>query len=421
MLQDLMPPVPPQALQIALVLLLSALIGLGREEHKQRTEHYAFGGIRAFPLIGLVSYTLALLSGDGVLPWLLGFALVGGFMLLSYQHKLTNTTQAGLTTEVSALATYLLGLLIYREQYWFAVTVVVLSVFLLELKKGLEGLTEHVAPGEITTVAKFLLVTVVILPIVPHQDFTRFHLNPFKTWLVVVAVSGVSFGSYLLQRLLQGRGGIMLSALLGGAYSSTVTTVVLARRAREGPHPNLFAGSILAASGMMYARLVLLLAFFNAALAARLAPSFGALALAAGLTGWAVSRRRDPGGEGVTNRQPPKNPLELRAAFLFALVFVAVLVLTELARQYLGRGGLYGLAALMGLTDVDPFILGLTQREATSLPLVVAASAVVIAAASNNLVKAFYARSFADRETGRRSFVLLAALAAAGLLPLVWL
>jgi uncharacterized membrane protein (DUF4010 family) len=173
-------------------------------------------------------------------------------------HKLSGPPPAGLTTEISALATYAVAGLVQREHYWIAITVGVLSVVLLELKKGLEGLTRHLESNEIITVAKFLVLSVVILPIVPDRDLTRFHLNPFQTWLVVVAVSGVSFASYVLQRPLRSRGGVMLSAILGGAYSSTVTTVVLARRARQEERPNLYAGSILTASAVMYARLVLL-------------------------------------------------------------------------------------------------------------------------------------------------------------------
>src|SRR5262249_42662393 len=147
-----------------------------------------------------------------------------------------------------------------------------------------------------------------------------------------------------------------------------------------------------AASGVMYARLVILIAFFNQTLALRLAPGFGVLALAGGLFGWFISRRVDgSGAEGGERRVEPRNPLELTAALLFAMIFVGVLVLTNLARQYLGHTGLYSLAAIMGVTDVDPFILGLTQASADAMPLGVSASAIVIATASNNLVKAIYA------------------------------
>ncbi|HEY5373420.1 MAG TPA: MgtC/SapB family protein, partial [Polyangiaceae bacterium] len=268
------------------MLALGLFVGLEREEHKQHDAAYSFGGIRTFPLIGLVSYALALISASQLTPWAIGFGVVGLFMVLSYQRKLAAEPPTGITTEISALATYVVGGLIQREYYWIATTIGVLCVLLLELKKGLEGLTRYVASTEIVTVAKFLMLAVVILPIVPDRALTRFHLNPFNIWLVVVAVSGVSFASYALQRLLDGRGGVFLSAILGGAYSSTVTTVVLARQAKAEQRSNLFAGSILAASGVMYLRLVLLVAFFDRALAAELAPAFAVLGVVGGLAGW---------------------------------------------------------------------------------------------------------------------------------------
>jgi uncharacterized membrane protein (DUF4010 family) len=420
MLENLTRLVPLDAIKIAAVLVLSSFIGLEREEHKQREAQYAFGGIRTFPLIGLFSYALALVSGPGLVPWTVGLALIGGLMIVSYLHKLTTAETAGITTELSALATYLIGALVQREQFWIAGTIAVLSLLLLELKTALEGLATRVEPNEILTAAKFLLLTVVILPIVPNQELTRFHLNPFKTWLVVVAVSGVSFFSYLLQRAFSGRGGVFLSGILGGAYSSTATTVVLARQSKEQPNADLFSGSILAASGMMYARLTILVAFFNLALAAKIAPGFAALALVAVGVGWLVSRTSG-GAQSSEQHQLPANPLQLKVAFLLALAFVVITVMTNLARDYLGRVGLYSLAIVIGAVDVDPFVLGLAQSKSTEVALGTAASAILIAASSNNVAKAIYAYSLADRATGRRSLMMLCALAALGFLPLAWL
>jgi uncharacterized membrane protein (DUF4010 family) len=420
MLNALLSNVPPEALKIVLVLALAFFIGLEREERKQREEGYAFGGVRTFPLIGLVSYALALIATPRLMPWAVGFAVIGAFMALSYNHKLAGKPRAGLTTEVSALATYVVGGLVQHGHYWVAATLGVLSVLLLELKKGLEGLTRRFSSNEIVTVAKFLVLAVVILPIVPDRDLTRFQINPFKTWLIVVAVSGVSFASYVLQRVSRNRGGVLLSAILGGAYSSTVTTIVLARRASEAQRPNLFAGSILTASSVMYARLVALTAFVNLTLAAKLAPGFGALALTGGLTGWLVSRRKDDSDANPQVDRDIKNPLEVGTAMLFALVFVVILVLSNLAREFLGRTGLYVLAAVMGLADVDPFVLGMAHAGTAATTLPVAAQAIVIAAASNNVTKAVYSYALADRKTGRQSLGMLLAFAALGLVPLAW-
>jgi uncharacterized membrane protein (DUF4010 family) len=412
---------PPEAVKIVLVLFLSFLIGLEREEHKAAGGSYSFGGVRTFPLIGLIGYSIALISGSQLLPLTVGFLVIAGFLLLSYWHKLSSAEVAGVTSEMSGLATFLVGALVCYGHFWIATTLSVASLLLLDLKAALEKLAVRVAPREILTFAKFLLLTGVILPVLPDQEFTRFHINPFKTWLVVVAVSTISYGSYVLQKLTKERGGVVLAALLGGAYSSTVTTVVMARRAVRERRPHLFAGGILIASGVMYVRLIAFLALFNRHLMVLLALPFLALAGVAVAGGWLWSRRADESAQSVQREFEPRNPLELLAAFLFAALFLAMLVATQLAVTYLGRAGVNTLAAIMGVTDVDPFVMGMTQAAGSLTPLKVAAAAVLIAAASNNLVKGIYAYSLADRKTGVQSLALLAVLAMLGLVPLFWL
>jgi uncharacterized membrane protein (DUF4010 family) len=410
---------PPEAQNIVLVLFLSFLIGLEREEHKIAGQQYAFGGVRTYPLIGLIGYTMALVSGPNLLPLAVGFAVVGGFLLLSYWHKLSGTGVAGVTSEISGLATYLIGTLVFYQHFWVATTLCVASLILLELKSALEDLAKRVAQSDILTFAKFMVLTAVILPVLPNTDYTQFQINPFKTWLVVAAVSAVSYGSYVLQRMAKGQGGVILAAVLGGAYSSTVTTVALARRSAAEGHPCLFSGATLIASGMMYLRLAVLLSLFSHDLMLALAPSFIVLGVLAVAIGWAWSRR-DPADATQTAVVEPKNPLELGAAFIFALLFISVLVVTHIAVTNLGSAGVYTLAAIMGVSDVDPFIMGMTQQAGNATLLPVAAAGIVIAAASNNMVKGIYAYALAPRATGVKSLIMLLGLAACGLLPLLW-
>lgn len=412
---------PVDAVKILLVLLMAFLIGLEREEHKAGAGHFVFGGVRAFPLIGLIGYSMAVLSGAQLIPLATGFAVIGAFLVMSYWRKLSDSGIAGVTSEMSGLATYIVGALVYYDHFWMAATLGVASALLLELKEGLESLTRRIAPEEILTFTKFLLLSVVILPILPDVDFGPFQINPFKTWLVVVAVSGVSFGSYVLQRVTQDKGGMALSAILGGAYSSTITTVAIAKRASREQRPHLFSGGILMASGVMYLRLAVLLGFFNHALMATLAPSFVVLAVLAIAAGWGWSRRADAGAQQIKREYQPKNPLELSAAFVFAAFFLAMVIATHYATVHLGQAGVYGLAAVMGVTDVDPFILGMTQAAGSVTPLHVASASIVIAASSNNIVKGIYAFSMADRQTGQQSLYLMIGLASLGLVPLLWL
>ena len=137
--------------------------------------------------------------------------------------------------------------------------------------------------------------------------------------------------------------------------------------------------------------------------------------------GWLWSLRADKSAQQLQPEADPKNPLELLTAFMFAGLFLAMLVITQLAVTYLGKGGVDSLAAIMGVSDVDPFIMGLTQAAGKLTPVNEAAGAILIAAASNNVVKGIYAFSMADRKTGLQSLIFLAGLAVAGLIPLFWL
>jgi uncharacterized membrane protein (DUF4010 family) len=411
---------PPEGFKILLVLFLSFLVGLEREAHVAGDASRSFGGVRTFPFIGLIGYAIALLSGSELWPVALGFVAISAFLVLSYWHKLVTSAVAGVTSEMSALTTYLVGALVSHEHFWIATTLSVACMILLELKTALEGLAQRLAAEDILTFTKFLLLTAVILPIVPNQEFTPYQINPFKTWLVVVAVSGISYGSYVVQKLTRARRGLFLSAVLGGAYSSTLTTIVLAKRATRDAHDYMISGAILIASGVMYLRLVVLLALFNRELTMQLAPAFIVLAGAGIGVGWWWSGRDGESSGKSNGDREPANPLEVRAALGFALLFVAMLIASHLAVEYLGKAGVYTLAAIMGVTDVDPFILSMTQAAPASTASGFAASAILIAAASNNVVKGVYAYALSPRGTGGKSLLLLLGLAAAGLAPLLW-
>lgn len=412
--------IPPDVLKLLLVFSLSFLIGLEREEWKSISGKYAFGGIRTYPLIGLIGYSMASLSNPQMLPLTGGFLVIGSLMLLSYWHKIQTYKTAGLTTEMVGLTTYIVGALVYHDQLWIASTLVIISLLLLELKSVLESLAHQFSPEDILTFTKFLFLTAVILPILPNKNFGNFEINPFKTWLIVVAVSGISYASFILQKVFKNRGGLILIAILGGAYSSTVTTVALAKQSTSNAYSYPYSGGILIASGIMYLRLALLINLFNPQLGKQLTLWFGLLALTAIILGSFWSSRKD---KNITDSMDKKtnissNPLELKAAFFFAFLFIIMIVLTHYTALYLGKSGLYLLAGVMGVTDIDPFILGITQSTGQLSSLSVASGAILIAASSNNLIKGIYSLIFSDSRTGRQSLGLLLFLAILGLIPL---
>ncbi len=315
----------------------------------------------------------------------------------------------------------MVGALVSRDQFWIATTLAILAMLLLELKDFLENLATKIPGEEIFTFTKFLLLTCVILPIVPDRGYTSFDINPFKTWLIVVAISGVSYGSYLLEKASKGRGGVRLAALLGGAYSSTFTTFVMARRAKTANAPHSYAGAILIASGVMYFRFLALIGFFNVELMRHLLIPFLVLGAIGVAGGWMWSGLSEGAEAQVDAGYLTKNPLELASAFLLAIVFVAVVVATNLALTHLGRGGIFGMAVLSGLAPVDPFIMDLTQTAGKLTSMGLATAAVIVAAVSNNFAKALIAVALADSKTGKQSLILMLGLTALGLLPLLWI
>ncbi len=319
-----------------------------------------------------------------------------------------------MTSELSGLFTFAVGALVYKEHFWVATTLVVLTVFLLELKKGLEGIALKIPAEEIYTFSKFLLLTAVVLPVVPNHEFTPFLLNPFKIALVVVVISGISYAAYVLDKVVGKKGGVLLSAFLGGTYSSTITTLVLARRTKTEDQPRLFSGSILIASGMMYFRLLVLLALLSPLVAKLLAPPFlflGTIAVAVGLF-WAKSEKTESIAKPKTS---DRNPLEIRAALIFAFLFVVMAVLTQVAREHLGSTGIYALAFLSGLSDVDPFIMSISQTGTQTMAIELVSSSVLIATISNNLLKGGYTFWVARGPARLQGFVFLLSLGLLGL------
>ncbi len=407
--------ISPELVGFVLTLALSFLIGFEREELRSDRPVAFFGGVRTFPLIALSGFLLVTGFPKNPLPFAAGLVVLGGLLVVSHSATL-GTLKTGITTEVAALLTYALGAAVAFGMYWVSIATAIVAVLILHEKQRLESLVQTIPRNELGTLLRFLVLTGVILPAVPNQAFTPFQINPFKIWLVVVAVSTISYLSYLLRLRWGPGGGLVFVGLLGGAYSSTATTVALARQSKTNTgRPVRHAGAILAATGVMYLRLLVLLALFAPALARPLVGLFLGLGAAGILVGWLLaSSGPAAGGEPEEGAQRQNgNPLELTAAFTFALLFLLVLVVTRLVSQYFGNTGVLLLAGVMGTTDVDPFILGLTQSAGHGVVLATAALAVVIASASNNVMKGIYALVFGNRAAGRAALGLLALWAVA--------
>jgi len=246
---------------------------------------------------------------------------------------------------------------------------------------------------------------------------TLMSITPRQAWLALIAVCSISYASYLAQRYWAPKASALWMAALGGLYSSTATTVALARQAGTGAGDGELQAGITLASGVMYLRILAVVAVFNGMLAWRLAPALCGLSLAAllicALQYWRAKRRSPQ----PLQAKPPMtggNPLALGSAALFSALFILVSLLSTWVKSHFGVSGLYSLAAVVGITDVDPFVLNLAQGGASGTPAETLAAAILIACSSNNILKAAYAAVFAGRRAVAGSAAALAFLAVAG-------
>ena len=391
----------PSPENFALLLGLSFFFGLAFEEYFGPAGEKIPGGVRTFPLLALTGAMLYLLDPAHAITFSVGLLVLGAWLFAYYRSCLAqdtspDRTKAGLVVLISNVLAYLLGPTVLAGAHWLAVGITVSAVLLLHARDPLHELARTIPAHEITTLGKFLVLIGVILPIVPDRPMTSLTtITPYQVCLAVVVVSALSYGSYLAQRLLSPERGVLLTAVLGGLYSSTATTVALARRMHEDPDARgEFQSGVILATALMYMRLTILFVVFNLSLARELAASLLVLFLIglglAGLWFWHASR-----ATARPHTALPLNPLELGAALLFATMFVVISMASSWIKREFGHTGLYWLASIVGLTDIDPFVLSLAQGSVEGLPLTTVMVAVLIAASSNNLLKACYAVVFA--------------------------
>ena len=403
----------------ALLLGLSLFFGLAVEEFYARSGLQRPGGIRTYPLLALAGGLLYALDATRLAALVAGLLVVGLWLALAYWRQLTTTDPAQQSVEmvapVAATVAYLIGPASMALPPWIAVATTVAAVLLLTARDRLHSLAQQVEMGEILTAAKFLILTGIVLPLLPNEPVTGLTaITPYKAWLALLAVCTLSYASYLLQRFIAPENSDLAVAFLGGLYSSTATTVVLARGAAAAPARAAVAqAGMMLATAVMYLRILVIVAVFDTALAASLAPVMVPLfAVGLGLAAlqYRVARGKSDGGPST----PPRNPLELNAAVVFAVLFVVISIATEWARSRFGAAGVDILAAVVGFTDIDPFVLSIAQGGTGAMQAANAATAILIAIASNNVLKAAYAIAFAGWGASFKAATVLVALAFAG-------
>lgn len=412
---------PPLA-DFALLLGLSFFLGLAFEDFFSHAKTKRPGGIRTFPMLSVAGGILYLLDREHFIPFTAGLLLLGLWLAIYYRIHIREADDegepnVGLVVLIVNVQAYLLGAIALALPYWLAVGTTVTTVLLLAGRERLHEFARRVEMREIITAGEFLILTGIILPLLPAEPVTSLtSITPRQVWLALVVVCGISYGSYLAQRYWRPAAAGLWTAALGGLYSSTATTIVLAQRAKaNGAVQAQQAAGITLATGLMYLRLLAVIAVFNLDLAKHLLIALLALFLLSSL----ICALQFLWSRGLSNEDSlslARNPLELGPAALFAALFVATSLLSSWVTSRFGITGVYSLAAIVGITDIDPFVLNLAQGVAPGVPNTAIAPAILIAASSNNILKAGYAAAFSGGRLAVQSVIALTVLAVAGLL-----
>lgn len=397
---------------LGVALGLGLLVGFQRE----RTEE-SLAGFRTFPLI-TVSGALAAEVGRWTgSPWILPSAVLGLVALVvtgNLARWRRGEVATGITTEIAALVMFLVGATAVVGSTAVAVVTGSLVAVLLYFKRPMHALATRLEEDEVGAIMRIVVIGLVILPVLPDRTFGPYDvLNPFRVWLMVVLIVGISVASYVLYRLVGARAGTLLGGVLGGLISSTATTASYARRARSGGEvPRSAAVVLMVASTVVFARIFVEVGAVAPDVLARIAPPLAAMAAAnvalcvAGFWLWGDARTPPP---------DQRDPTELRAALVFGVLYGVIVFAVAAAKENLGEAGLYGVAAVSGLTDVDAVTLSIANlAQAGRVEDGTAWRAILLATLSNLVFKGGIAAVLGGRPLLRRVAPLFGLSLAAG-------
>ncbi|WP_295055623.1 MgtC/SapB family protein [Sulfuricurvum sp.] len=385
-----------------LSLVLGFLIGLQREMHTiYANKTQDFGGARTFSMIALFGYLSAWISAYSPYFFLIASVVMGLLLIAAYIVNSVSIAEKGATTEFAALVTFVLGGMLNFSLPIFSVFITIIVLFVLNIKDTVKEYQRTITKKDLSAAILFMIMTFVILPILPDRAIDPMGLiNLYRIWIMVVLVAGISFFGYIAIRILGSAHGIGAAGLFGGLVSSTAVAMSMARRVHENGFltKNLALGIALASS-MMLIRAGIEMWVINPSLTY----TFMIPIVVGTLFGYSyiamlyfTSKRED-----IPQNIEFKNPFDLKEALVMGLVFGATLALISLSNRYIGDMGVYTVALVSGIADVDAIILSLSSLAKSGLNPTTAHYAILIAIVSNTFAKAALVLFFGKMELFR--------------------
>lgn len=409
--------------RMGLILLLGFLVGIERGwSFQKKKEGQRTAGVRTFTLIALSGGLWGVLSEHGG-DFLLGVALLAFTVIIMvgyYQHA-KQTGYLGLTTEMAALVTFTVGLAVIKGYVIMSVSVTVVMVLILNVKPELHKWIKTIEPNELYSGILFLLISAVLLPLLPDRGYGPWNvLNPFEIWLMVVLIAGISYAGYFSLKYLGSQKGILFTSFTGSIVSSLAVTVTLARFTEDIKSKDLLITGILIATFTALSRVILLTLIFNPGLIPAVGPPVGMMVAAALIISawlWKNSEHVKAG----KSLKLPQNPLQISTAVQFGIVLAIVLLLSEASRRWMGDPGVYGLALITGMVDIDSITLSLLNMSDESPVQTAAATGIVLATITNTLVKGAIFTYFIGIKEAWKLIIYCCIIAVAGITGVLFL
>mgnify|MGYP001249282385 CR=1 FL=1 len=390
----------PFILGILISVGIGLILGLEREYDKLKDEH-GFAGIRTFPIMAIIGFILGNLSTTYT-PWLVIITAAAFLLFLALSHisMVQKHVMTGITTNLALFATLILGIMVANHLHKEAVATAVVVVTLLSLKTTFKTFIKNITSEELFAFIKFSIITLLILPFLPNQDYgPEGLLNPFEIGAIIVIVSFLNFIGYFLVKYVGSKRGILLTAILGGLISSTAVAWIYATRSKESPELSKeYAAGIIIASAIMFPRLAVLAYIFNSAILSYIAIPFTILTLICLISAILFIRKNTEVSKTAINLG---NPLNIWNALGFGAIYLAILFAVFYGNQFFGESGLYFSALIAGLADTDAITISMAKFGSLEDKLALATNVIITATISNMIVKLGITYFKGSKKTGK--------------------
>ena len=364
------------------------VLGLEREfsQHSENSE--VFAGLRTFTVVALFGF-LAAYMGITFTYWIFIAGFLGVVTIVSISYWVSsNKGDIGSTTEFAVIFTFLLGGLVLVGNINLSLALTVIILVLLSLKLTFRSMIGQLTQNELYAFVRFVVVALLILPFLPDNYFGPYNvINPREVGWIIVLVSGIGFVGYILMKFLGTDRGILLTSILGGLVSSTLVTFTFSKKSKEIPQlSQKYAVGIFAAATIMVIRIFLLVFIFNKAMLVELIIPL----LLILLTAFGVSLffyKRQYGKPALIDKIDLGDPLNIKNAVFFGIFYVGILLLVSYANHTYGTKGIYVSSAISALTDIDAISISVSKLGGTTMNILLAQNAILIATLSNTVVK----------------------------------